>query len=674
MGPAVIGSGVMPLFDALPLPVLGSASPTMLLSLAAVVLLGVGAQWIAWRLRVPSILLLLLFGFAAGPGLRLLGRPPLVDPDGLLGPVLLPLVGISVGLILYEGGLTLRLRDIRGVGRSVTMLVTVGALITCAVATPAARYLLGLPWSVATLLGAVLVVTGPTVIGPLLQFIRPAGKVGPILRWEGIVIDPIGALAAVLVLEAVLINSPGRAFGELSLAIFKTLVVGGGLGAGAAALLVACLSREWIPEHLQNPVSLMAAVGAYALSHALQPESGLLATTVMGVMLANQSRADIRHILEFKENLRTLLISVLFIALAARLPVEDLARANWGAAGLFLAVLVLVARPLGVWVSTLGQSLSVRERVFLALMAPRGIVAASVASVFALEVQRADGVSEAVRQAGGQLVPLTFSVIVGTVVVYGLLAPRAARWLGVSDADPQGLVVVGASRVSRAIAGVISGLGVRVLLIDTNRLNVAAARQAGLEAVAGDVLDDAVFESLDLRGVGRALAMTPNDEVNALAALRFERVLGRRNVYRVPARGSRRSAAGEAQDGAGSIDRAVHATDVGRPLFAADLDAAALTRRLDEGWTLRVTQLTPGFAYAAFRALYGPTATPLFVVDRAGRVVPVVAGQAIAPAAGDRVVALVDPEALLTGPAADAWAEADGAGPTPDEPPPTRVG
>lgn len=653
----------------LPLMLAASGSGEMAFAVLLIVVLGVGAQWLAWRIRVPSILLLLAFGFVAGPGSEMVTGDRLLDPDVVFGDLLLPLVGICVGLILYEGGLTLRAREIKGVGGVVAILNSVGAGVTWAVAALGAYYVLGLPVQLAVLLGAILIVTGPTVVGPLLQHIRPVGQVGPILKWEGIVIDPIGAISAVLVLETILAGDGGSAPLAISLALAKTIVVGGGSGFVAALFLLGFLDKYWIPEHLQNPVSLMLVVAAYTVSNGLQQESGLLATTVMGIVLANQRRVDVRHILEFKENLRVLIIAALFIVLAARITPADLQMMNWWTAAGFLLVLIFIARPLSVWLSTIGAGLSWRERVFMSWMAPRGIVAAAVASVFALALDNAGS-----DVGGAQLVPLTFAVIVGTVTVYGLTASPVARLLGVSDQDPQGVFIVGASPVARALAQVLKRHGVSVGMIDTNRGNVSAARMANLPVAYGNVLEDVAIEDLDLRGIGRVLAMTPNEEVNTLALQRFAHHVGKANLYRLASRpekvkekikekaadkpasdlgragknGPGKTGTGQKRTGQASVDAdpaTAHST--GRRLFDKSIDLATLDKRLAAGWVIKATSISEEFTGEDYHTLYGDEAVPMFVVDPDGNVEIATAGKHPETEPGSKMIALVNPESLF---------------------------
>ncbi len=589
--------------------------PTLL---AGIVVAGVSAQWLAWRVGLPSILVLLGFGLIAGP------VTGWIDPDEIFGSLLFPIVSISVALILYEGGLTLKVSELPEAGAVVRNLVSLGAVVTWGVTALAAHFILGLEPSLSVLLGAILVVTGPTVVAPMLRHIRPAGVVGPVLRWEGIVIDPIGALLTVLVFEVIHIGAAREATVYVVVGVVKTIVLGGGLGLAAAAVLVIALQRYWIADHLKSAVSLMLVVGTFTLSNSFQHESGLLAVTVMGFALANQKRAEIEHIVAFKENLRVLLIAGLFIVLAARLELSALTEAA-GPGLLFVAVLMLVARPLSVFVSTLGSGLTFRQRIFLAWMAPRGIVAAAISSVFAmrLESQGYDG--------AGLLVQATFLTIIVTVAVYGLSAPLIARLLGVAESNPQGILFVGAHGWAREIASLLQREGFGVLLVDSNRENVRAARMAGLRTYSGSILEEHALDEIELSGLGRILAVTPNDWVNALATQRFARVFGSVGCFQLPPDPDRWKASG-------------HKYLQGRSLFDGQTAYATLERKYAGGFSAKATRLSEEFDYAAFRGRYGEAATPLFVIDLDERLQIITPDKAAEPKPGETLIAFVRDE------------------------------
>ncbi len=606
-----------------------SSNHSVGIALALIFVLGVGAQWLAWKIRIPSILLLLLAGILSGPVARSLfeGSPFAINPDALFdSDVLLAAVGLAVGLILYEGGLTLNFKELQSTWKPVTLLVTVGAIVTWIIAAFSAYYIFDLDRPIAILLGAILIVTGPTVVGPMLAHIRPSGDTGLILKWEGIVIDPIGVLAAVLVYEVISVNSAMNDASSILQAIGVTLVAGTGLGIIAAFMLQTLLTRFWVPDYLQNPVSLMLVVAAFTASNQIMPESGLLATTVMGIALGNQKKVDVHHILEFKENLRVLLIAALFIVLSARLQIDQLAQLDWLRVFFFLAVLVLIARPASVFIATLGAGLTWRERMFVAWLAPRGIVAAAGASIFSLGLD---------IEGANQLVPLTFSVIIGTVAFYGLTTPWASKMLGIADQNPQGIIFIGAPAWARAIAKVLSDRGFKTLMIDTNRANVREARMAGLTAIQDNILTVPDITDLDLRGIGRVFANTPNDEVNTLSLQRFKGYFESSSLFQLPTLKSKKQ----------SEDK--QSEHRWRVLFRRDANYAGLESRVQNGWVIKATTISDEFTFKDFRTLYGSSAIPLFMLSP-GKVLWVsTIDKPVEPSSGDTIIALVNPDELF---------------------------
>jgi NhaP-type Na+/H+ or K+/H+ antiporter len=591
---------------------------TVLASLALILALGIGAQWVAWRLRLPSILLLLLAGFAAGPVLGWL------DPDALAGELLMPVVSASVGLILFEGGLTLKFSELKAIGSVVRNLVTVGAMLTWGVAALAARFCFGWGWGLATLLGAILVVTGPTVIMPLLRHIQPARTVASTLKWEGILIDPVGAMLALLVFEA-LLASEGHSVWELAFQGFgRMLAIGLGLGVFAGLLLAFFFKRYWVPDFLQNPVSLMAVVGAFALSNHWQEESGLLTTTVIGITLANQKWVHIRHIVEFKENLRVLLIAGLFILLAARLDLKTVQEISPLAGFVFIMILICVARPLSVFVSTWHSKLKFPEKLFLAWMAPRGIVAAAVASIFAVRLAE-HGYPRAL-----ELIPVTFMVIVGTVALYGLTAGHIAVRLDLSKPNPQGVLFVGCSPLARQLALGLQSEDFPVLLADTNRENVIAARLEGLSVYFGNILSDKARDDLELLGIGKLLGLTSNHEVNTLAGLHLIDLFGRSNLYQVQVHPE--------------TDRKKATEGHGRLVFHKDFLLSDLNTLLAQGAVIRKTKLSKEFDYRQWEAKHGANTVPLFLIQESGNLRVFTLNSPPTPGPGQTIIALGQPE------------------------------
>lgn len=590
-----------------------------LLGLASILIVGIGARWIAWRLHLPSILLLLICGIVAGPVTGFL------DPDELFGELLLPIVSLSVGIILFEGGLSLSIRDLRAVGGVVRNLVTLGVLVTWVLTAAAVHWIIGLEWILAVLFGAILVVTGPTVIIPLLRHVRPSGQVRTIVKWEGILNDPIGALLAVLVFELVLAGGFTGQADEAASLFFSSILIGCVVGVVFAALMLVLLKFYLLPDFLQNAFSLTMVVSAFTVSNELRSESGLLATTVMGIALANQRISPVKHIVEFKENLRVLIISSLFIILAAKLDLNDLYEISVPGF-FFLLVLIFVIRPAAVWISCLGSNVKRPERIFLAWMAPRGIVAAAVSSIFAARLV------EAGYEDAGKFIPLAFFVIIGTVAVYGLSAFTVAKRLNLAEPEPQGVLFVGAQPWARRIALALKDAGFAVALVDSNRAHISAARLEGLKAHYGEILSEHVLDEIDLYGVGKLLAVTPNEEANSLAALHFSEIFGRKEVYQL---------APDPGDLGPRRSLSVHHLN-GRLAFSNTLGHGGFEERFRDGAELKSTNLSEKFDYAAFQSRYGH-ALPLFRITKAGSLSVVTGDSLTEPRPGETLLALVDP-------------------------------
>lgn len=596
----------------------------ILVGLAVIMALGFLAQWVGWLLGLPSILFLLITGFIIGP------VTGLIDPDKILGDTLLPLVSLSVAIILLEGGLSLRFREIRETRSVVIRLVSVGVLLTWVLSTGLAHLLLGLPWLTATLLGAITVVSGPTVVGPLLQTIRPKQRAGSTLKWEGIVIDPLGVLLTVLVFEVVILNGGGFSLEEVALITGKTTLIGTGLGVVGALILTLFIAKHWIGESLESPAVLAVGLVVFVLANLLTTEAGLFAVTALGVTLANQRSVSIKAIVEFKENVRTLLISTIFIILAARLDPAALRELNVPTF-LFVAALILFVRPFTVLVSTIGSSLTWRERGFIAAVMPRGIVAAAVSSIFALEMMHLE------IPGAERIVSLTFMVIIGTVAFYSVAAPLVARWLQVADSNPQGFLIVGAHPWAREIARELKKRNIRTLLIDTNRPNISAARQSGLAAFHGSALAEDILDELNFEGLGRMLALTPNDEANSLASVRFADVFGNRSVYQLAAESE------GLNDAKKQSMRDIH----GQYLWADWMTFPNITDRFAAGANIRATKLTSEFGWKEYQAHWSARSNPLFLLKPDGTVHVWAMKTPPTPQRDDTLLALVLPEAKM---------------------------
>lgn len=594
--------------------------PHAIIGIVIVLVLGIGSQWVAWRIKIPSILLLLLAGFFAGPVTGMLSQ------EALQGEWLFAFVSLSIGIILFEGGLSLRVSDLRKIGGSVVKLITLGVVITWILVGLAAYYVLGFNIGLAIQIGAILTVTGPTVVVPLLRHVRPSGKVASVARWEGITVDPIGAILAVLVFEAIILlnGAAGEtldvALVEAVLGMFNELVVGIGLSMAGAGVMIVMLRRRLVPDYLLNSVALMLVVSVFELSNVLQEESGLLTTTLMGIILANQKIVNVRRITEFKEDLQVLLIGSLFILLSARLDISALEYIKLPA-WIFLAIVILVVRPIAVFISLRKSALSVKEKTFLSWLAPRGIVAAAVASLFSFRL------AEVYPDEVNALVPIVFLVIVGTVAVYGLTLLPLARYLKLATPSAQGVLILGIHRWGLDVALALKELGFRVLVIDANYRNVEMAKHRGLEAEQANALSEHVVDELDLGGIGKFIAWTPNDEVNSLAALHFIEVFESTEVYQLVSRAD--------QSDASKNELPLHLRGV--PLFDQSADYATLSAKYTKGGKVEAFELENDMSYIELMDKYDDEALLLFIV-RGSQLDVMTINEASQPEAGDTVV------------------------------------
>ena len=595
------------------------------ITFALIFLVGSGCQWLAWRVKLPAIVFLLFTGILAGPVLGLL------NPDRLLGDLLFPFVSLSVAVILFEGSLTLRYKEILGKQRVVRNMVTFGLLVTWLITAVATRYALHLSWQISLLFGAVTAVTGPTVIVPMLRTVRPTAAISNILRWEGIVIDPIGASLAVLVYEFIISGSNSQAIGHTLLSLCQLVGVGICIGASGGYLFGLLLRNHWIPEFLHSIMSLALVFITFAASNMLQAESGLLTVTIMGVWLANMRDVDVDEILNFKESLSILLISLLFILLAARIDFTAFIHLGWKALFVFLAIQFL-ARPLNVAVSALGSELSWPERHLLAWIAPRGIVAAAVAALFAIQLENA-GFPEA-----HLLVPLTFLVIIGTVLLQSATARPIASWLGVAEPESKGFLIISANPVAREVARSLVDQGFRVLLADTSWTNITAAKMEGLDTYYGNPISEHADRHLDLVGIGRMLALSAHENLNVSSLMHYRLELGANTVFAIQSKVATN----------GVDNRTTAAIRRGKTLFGWDVTYAKLAGMLSRGAEIRATRLTDTYGYQDYLNTHQGEAILLFAMDSKKRLHVAVDEKPLSPRSGWLLISLIPGRTAIT--------------------------
>lgn len=571
---------------------------------------GVGAQWVAWRLKLPAIVLLFAAGLLAGPGLGLIH-----PSEGLQGS-LRPLVGLAVAIVVFEGGLALNIRELRAAGEGVLRLTTIALPISFVLGTLAARACTGMGWGPAALYGAITVVTGPTVVLPLLRHTRLKRRAASFLKWEAIVNDPIGAVLAAVVLEVLTV---GQGAGGLGATVAGGVAFAAALGAGTAILVRYLFTRDQVPEILKVPMLLALAMGVYAVSNTLMHEAGLVAATAFGIVLANMRVPGISELRRFKEALVVLIVSALFVTLSADLDRSVLARLSWPVLGLTAAMLFLV-RPAAIALATLRSGLTLEERALSAWIAPRGIVAAAIAGVAGLRLQGAG-------YAGAELVmPAVFGLIAATMILHGFTLGPLARRLGLRLEEAPGLVIVGASGWSTALAAAVHEAGVPVLLVDTFPGALDAARAHGVPVLQAELLSEHGEHELAGRPADWVLAATPDDIYNGLVCSRLAPEIGRERVYQVAP--------------AGGLDgqRWVHRDWRGKTLGAFPLHEAELAARYDAGWTFAALTLEePKLPAGALPLLYVRPRGAIALVSSEDAVTP-------EPAAGDIALVMMDGE------------------------------
>ncbi len=506
-----------------------------MVALAGIIILGILAQWVAWRFKIPAILPLILIGLLVGPlatlytedGTKLI-QPIWNGTEGLFpGESLFYFVSLAISIILFEGGLTLRKNEILNVGPVILKLITIAVIITFFGAGFAAHYIFELSWPISFLFSSLIIVTGPTVITPILRNIPLKKDISAILKWEGILIDPVGALVAVLVFEFISVGE-GSAFTKTAFIEFgKIVLFGTTFGFTFAHGLSIAIRKKIIPHYLLNVFTLAAVLGVFVLSDAFAHESGLLSVVVMGMVLGNVGLPDIEEILYFKESLSVLLISILFILLSANINMEDLELLyNWKAILLF-ATVVFIVRPIGVFLSSRNSGLKTSEKLFISWVGPRGIVAAGIASLFGLKLAKSG------EPGAEYITPLVFMIVLGTVLLNATTARVFAKIVGVFLHKSEGILIIGASKVSRLIAAYLKSNNKHVVLIDSNRDNIKKAKDLHLEAIEGNIYSDQLKDNIELNDIGFLMALTGNTDINKYAINKFRDQFGENGSFRL---------------------------------------------------------------------------------------------------------------------------------------------
>jgi len=591
------------------------------LVIALVGVLGIGAQWVAWRTGWPAIVLMLAAGFLAGPVLGLF------DPEHAFGELLEPMVAIGVALILFEGGLSLDLRELRHAGDAVWRLVLFGVPIGWLLGSFAGYYIAGLVWPVAILFAGILVVTGPTVVLPMLRQSNVQPRPAAVLKWEAIVNDPIGALCAVIAYEyfRMVAAAPDATVVDVVPPMIIAAILAAGIGYVAARFVAWSFPRGLIPEYLKVPVLLTMVIGVFVLSNKIEHEAGLVAVTVMGVALANMNVSSLRSIHPFKQNIAVLLVSGIFVLLSASLDYSELSYLNWRF-GLFLLALLFLVRPLTILTSLLFSSVPWNERLFLAWIAPRGIVLVAISGLFALRL------SDLGYADGEVLIGLSFAVVVATIVAHGFTVNLAARLLGVKGTSRPGLLIVGSTPWTIALAQEMQSLKTPVMIVDSSWQRLAPARRAGLPYYHGEILNEATEHNLDLSPFQVLVAATDNEAYNTLVCNEFAYEIGRDTVYQL----------GESADEADK--HAIPASLRGRALFESGFGVADVNERQAKGWVFRKTKLSDEFDFDDAQEVLPDEGHLLLLVRKGGTLRFFTHAMRPDPRPGDTIISFTPPK------------------------------
>ena len=589
------------------------------MTIALVGVLGIGAQWLAWKTATPAIALMLLAGVIAGPVLGL------IDPEESLGHLLEPIISVAVAIILFEGGLNLKLRELRSADGAVERLVVVGVPIAWALGAIACYYVAGLVWPVAILFAGILVVTGPTVVLPLLRQTHVSARARAILKWEAIVNDPIGALCAVVAYEWLRQAQTGGTFVDNLLALLAAAIVASLLGYVAARAVAWAFPRGLVPEYLKAPVLLVAVIATYVLAEQVYRETGLLTVTIMGMVLANMRLSSARDFMPFKENVTVLLVSGLFILLAASLKLEILHRFEWRFLA-FVAALILVVRPATVLLSLAFSRVPWRERLLVSAVAPRGIVAVAISGLFALRLD------EIGYGDGGTLVALSFAVVAGTIVVYGFATSTIARLLGLTDGQHKGVLIVGSTPWSVELGELLTARGIPVTIADNSWQRLSPARRKKLDTFHGEILAEATEDHVEFDRFQALIAASENEAYNSLVCSEFAPEIGRDSVYQVG-------------DSAGDDPNRFPDTLRGRALFTSGVGVECLNERHHEGWRLQVSHASDIVSEAKEPVVeYSSRADPLLILGNSGQLRFFTHATRPKPQPGETVIVFAPPE------------------------------
>lgn len=589
---------------------------SLMVKIALIGLLGIGAQWVAWRTGRPAIALMLIVGIIAGPVLGI------IDPERDFGALQEPIIKLAVAVILFEGGLSLNFRELRQAGGAVFMMIFIAGPIAWVLGTAAAHYGAGLSWEISALLGGIMIVTGPTVIGPMLRTLRVPSRVKSVLKWEAIVNDPIGALLAVGIYAYITYEGADANIAAISMDVLAASFVAALIGVILGFAITTVFPRGYVPEFLKAPFLLITVIAGFVAADLIMHETGLITVTVMGVVMANRPIYSSQALHRFKEDLAVLLVSGVFIILSATLDWETVQQFRPQFI-IFLLLLLFVIRPISVLVALLFSSLPWREKLFIAWIAPRGIVAVAITGLFAIRL------SDYGLPGAEALVPLSFAIVISTIFAHGFSANWVAQRLGINEGKGEGVLIVGASRWSVALGKVLKSLDIDIMVADTSSFALRRARSEQLDVHHGDILDEAHNDNIELGKFQHMIVASENDSENRLIAADLAPEMGFDKITRV-----------SGDNRVKSNNRAGH----NRLLFESGADYNNLTDRERDGWRFSKTNITEKFSAEEYRQNLEKDEEPLAVLKEDRRLLFFSTAAKPVIEEGDIVISFVAPD------------------------------
>lgn len=585
-------------------------------------ILGIGSQWFAWRFRMPAIVVMSVAGLLIGPVFGFM------NPQEDFGALFNPVISMAVAIILFEGSLNLDFREVRGLGKSVFRIITLGAFIAWILGSLAAYFVAGLSLAVSFIIGGLFIVTGPTVILPLLRQAKLKPRPATILKWEGIVVDPFGALLAVFAFEIITYLTDKSVTIETLLLFFLASLFAIIIGLVSGKVIGEMFERGYVPEFLKSPLVFAVVIGCFTVADEVMHETGLLAVTVMGMTMANVHNASLTEMRHFKENISVLLISGIFIMLTASLGRETLLQIFDINIILFVLLMLFIVRPFSIWLSTINTELSLKEKILIGWIAPRGIVALTVAGYF-----------ENVLLQNGYLdapivMPLTFALVFATVCAHGFTLAPLAKKLNLSIEGQPGVLIVGASPFSTGFAKVLQEMDVPVLLADLSFEQLFNAKKAGVPYYRGEILSEQTEYYLDMTPYDKLIVATERDSYNSLVATTFMPEFGRNEIFQL----------------SWHVDNKDHPNDLvkraeARVLFEEGATYEMLNEKVSEGYVFRKTKLTKQYTFEQYQKERQPGNVILMVLKQSGRIHYVTTSSVLKPEPGDTVISLSPPNA-----------------------------